>query len=59
MTDQKCIICGEPAAGLFADNPDLPLCGLITCEWALIDSINGIIQLQAEPEAEEPLEGDT
>lgn len=55
--DLNCVTCGSPATGFFADNPALPLCSLITCEWALIDVLNGVFCEIAEDAKEAELEG--
>lgn len=50
--EHRCMICGEPATTLFANNENFPLCPLATCEQALVDEIN----FQLEDAAAEAVE---
>lgn len=43
-----CTICGAMATHLFANNHNLPLCSLYSCEIALIDDINNELQEVSE-----------
>jgi len=51
--EQNCIICGEEATGLYAENPKLPLCPLPSCEQALVNDINFQLQEAATEAAKE------
>lgn len=44
----KCMICGQQATEYFAGNKNLPLCGLPSCEVALINEINDEIKAVVE-----------
>lgn len=49
----QCVICGEEADRFFANNPNIPLCPLASCEVALIDTINAEIREVVESQEKE------
>lgn len=51
--EQKCLICGEPATTLFANNENFPLCALASCEQAFVDEINFQLEEAAAEAAKE------
>ncbi len=49
MTDtSRCVVCGSEATTYFAGNPNIPLCSNPVCEQALIDEINGDLQIASD-----------
>ena len=38
--DEVCGCCGQPAVGYYADRPDCPTCGKVSCEQVIQQTID-------------------
>jgi hypothetical protein len=45
MNEDLCTICGEPATRYFGRNKHLPVCENVVCQQAVIELVNGELQV--------------